>query len=109
VNVPHIVVGFRDDSGLVQSIGHYNTHDLARNEHWDGNICLFFTNEILELVVNSITEDNLLYTMQSRWPTVKLYKVNNPSTDRTNFAKWFTSPPTAQTTRPEPPAAAAKE
>jgi len=65
VGVPTIIVGFRDNDGILKSIQRYDTLRLPSLAHnkWDPTACINFTNEILKLLAKEITEDEKPYLL----------------------------------------------
>eukprot|EP00123_Amoebidium_parasiticum_P008994 comp19141_c0_seq1/m.21798 comp19141_c0_seq1/g.21798 ORF comp19141_c0_seq1/g.21798 comp19141_c0_seq1/m.21798 type:complete len:414 (-) comp19141_c0_seq1:255-1496(-) len=59
--IPHIVVGFRDDNGIVQTVQKFKTLELPRFVRekglWDPNVCLAFANQLLDFMRQHVTQD----------------------------------------------------
>jgi len=64
LDVPKIACGFRDDDGVVLQMKCYNTQEIPKivkdePDSWDPAKCFNFCDEFLQLVKDTVTEDNI--------------------------------------------------
>ncbi|KAJ3041955.1 Dom-3 Z [Rhizophlyctis rosea] len=69
--VPDIIVGYRDDSGILKSIEHMKTMEIPRRVRgkqgmWDATVCLNFADAVLSWLRKMITVDDpdAVYTLK---------------------------------------------
>uniref|UniRef100_A0A7S0TWQ6 Decapping nuclease n=1 Tax=Hemiselmis andersenii TaxID=464988 RepID=A0A7S0TWQ6_HEMAN len=66
--VPTVVVGFRDDQGVLKKVQQFKTLELPRavranRDAWDPNVCLDLTKRVLDAVWEG-TEDGAQYALR---------------------------------------------
>ncbi|KAL1959981.1 hypothetical protein VTO42DRAFT_649 [Malbranchea cinnamomea] len=83
LGVPKIIVGFRNEHGILQRLEELATQDIpgmVRHRGlgtWDGNICINFTAKFLEWL-RSIIRDEGTWRIrkQEKTPTIEIFKVD---------------------------------
>jgi RAT1-interacting protein len=60
VNVPTLVVGFRDDAGIVQRVEEIQTHELPKRcRHlWSSDKCISLTHQVLSVLRSNVEENH---------------------------------------------------
>lgn len=63
VGLPKVVVGMRDDDGIVRELKNYKTMEIPAmckefQNHWDPNICMNFLDNLLAWLKHLVTIDN---------------------------------------------------
>eukprot|EP00039_Didymoeca_costata_P002390 m.59844 g.59844 ORF g.59844 m.59844 type:complete len:374 (-) comp11276_c0_seq4:92-1213(-) len=69
LNIPNVIVGFRDDEGIVKKLQTFKTQEIPKfvrgKEHaWDGTLCLKFQYELLGFMQSVVTKPNTAYIFQ---------------------------------------------
>ncbi|OJD15326.1 protein rai1 [Emergomyces pasteurianus Ep9510] len=84
LGVPKIIVGFRDEHGILRRLEEMATHDIpglvARKGKgtWDGNICINFTAKLLEWLKLVIKEEGLWrIRKQEKSPVIEVFKLED--------------------------------
>jgi len=82
LGVPKIIVGFRDQNGILVRIEEMETAAIPgtvkrrNNGTWDGNMCINFTAAFLEHLKATITSDGVWrIRRQERSPNIEIFKV----------------------------------
>lgn len=61
VGISKILIGFRNDVGILKDVKFYNTHEIASiaksKGDWNRNACLFFTQSLLNWLLNEIPNE----------------------------------------------------
>lgn len=68
VGIEEIVVGYRDDNGIVFRVEPLRVDSLPRSGQWESSVCLRFLSRVLSAVRDSLTEDGMkcLVAFESR-------------------------------------------
>jgi RAT1-interacting protein len=80
--VNHVIFGYRNDTGELQSIKTYATKEFPRMAReynlWDPNVCLTFASKVLEFVQQNVSVDdaNTVYTVaySSKDKTISIHE-----------------------------------
>lgn len=66
VNVQDVIVGFREENGLVTTLKSYKNSNLPKigAGFWDKNVCLKFLQDFLVFVKKSIVNEDVVYTFE---------------------------------------------
>lgn len=96
LGVPQIIVGFRDDNGLVKSLKTYKTLEipnLVKHETnmWSASICLNFMRKLLSWIQTSVTKDspNVVYMMDWQPPFSHITIEEQQSDEFVFLRPWF--------------------
>lgn len=70
LGIPRIIVGFRDDNGILVEEETFETLKIPgmvreRSGAWDGNVCINFAGEILKFIRSNVS-DECIYRIQYR-------------------------------------------
>ncbi|KAI1916544.1 decapping endonuclease targeting mRNA [Ophidiomyces ophidiicola] len=84
LGVPKIIVGFRDEHGILRRLEEMTTHEIpgsvkrhGRNS-WDGNICINFTAQLLDWLRNIIsTEGVWRIRKREKAPVIEVFKLED--------------------------------
>ncbi|KAI1924561.1 decapping endonuclease targeting mRNA [Ophidiomyces ophidiicola] len=84
LGVPKIIVGFRDQHGILRRLEEMATHEIpgsvkrhGRNS-WDGNICINFTAQLLDWLRNIIsTEGVWRIRKREKAPVIEVFKLED--------------------------------
>ncbi|CAG8782022.1 8880_t:CDS:2, partial [Acaulospora morrowiae] len=75
IGIPRIIVGFRDDNGIVKNIREFKTMEIPRmvrgkNGMWDAAVCLNFANEFFDWLKTIVIIDDprSSYTISYKHP-----------------------------------------
>ncbi|KKZ66047.1 protein rai1 [[Emmonsia] crescens] len=84
LGVPKIIVGFRDEHGILRRLEEMATRDIpglvARQGKgtWDGNVCINFTAKLLEWLKLVINEEGLWrIRKQEKSPVIEVFKLED--------------------------------
>jgi len=78
--IPSIIIGFRDNYGILKSKQRYDTLSIPSLVHhkWDPIACINFTSEILKFLVKEISEEDVSYLLKF-----------NPSSNQVILSKYL--------------------
>ena len=86
VAIPTIVVGFRDDKGIIQHLETLETLKIPRivrdKQYWDPNVCLAFCDRLLDWIRSCVTVDDqnttYLITYDHPYTDITIEREQNP-------------------------------
>lgn len=95
VGTQHVVYGFRDDNGILQSVEEYKTDEVPRmvarskfledESKWNGNECIAFYSAVLEWIKDTIPHDETQTWRLQYVPgetSLRLYRMNKEDEKR---------------------------
>ncbi|KAF9892179.1 decapping endonuclease targeting mRNA [Aspergillus nanangensis] len=102
LGVPKIIVGFRDQNGIVHRLEEVETASIPAKVKkvgkgtWDGNICINFAGAFLEWLKSTIQEEGTWRIRKSEKSSViEVFKIEESGTGdiiSSSFAAWRTAP-----------------
>ncbi|EAS37270.3 rai1 protein [Coccidioides immitis RS] len=84
LGVPKIVVGFRNEHGILQRLEEFQTHEIPGfvkrqgRGNWDGNICINFTAQLLEWIRGIINTEGMWRIRRvEKAPVIEVFKLED--------------------------------
>lgn len=98
LNVPNVIIGFRDEDGYVQKIQTMNTNKIpgyveGKSDRWDRKICINFLDQILDFMKAIVDQEpeGTLFSLKYRNEKGSKNVVMQPDKTVANFLPdWFT-------------------
>ena len=96
LGVGKIIVGFRDDGGVLRSVTELDTQaipTIAKRSGrglWDGKLSIDFTASVLKWLLETIVDDGSVWLISHREnsATIEVSKTDSPSFLTPSFVKW---------------------
>jgi len=93
VGIPTVIVGWRDDAGIVHEVEDINVRSMPRSARgWQGNVCANFLLEVLKFLNTNIKDNSLdkVYRLSS-FPQDGGLKFETEKNGDSFLPAWFTS------------------